>query len=96
MALVNYVAMLASHEFAGLLHYRITQPTLYTNAFAISVLESEPALNRTLTAQELTWLGELITGLDNADFTANDFEKGSIMLKSQWITPARFLEGLGF
>lgn len=95
MALEDFVDEVASHQFADLLHFRVTQPVLVTNALAISILESQPALNRTLTSEELGFLSTLIAELNAGNFTARDFEAASRLLEANWITQAQFLAVLG-
>ena len=95
MALEDFVNELASHEFAHLLHLRVTKPGLVSNSLAISILESEPALDRVLTSEELGFLSTLIAELNAGNFTARDFEAVAVLQRSRWITPAQFLAVLG-
>ena len=91
----EFVDELASHQFADLLLLRIEDPALVTNARAIAILESAPALNRPLTSQELGWLSTLITKLTAGDFTFRKFEGTMRMLEAEWITVAEFKVVLG-
>ncbi len=95
MAIEDFILELPSHQFTDLLHFRMTQPSVVTNAKAIAVLESVDALDRTLTTEELGWLSDLITKLNAGDFTARDFEAASRMLENNWATPAEFKALLG-
>ena len=95
MAIEDFILELPSHQFTDLIHFRMTQPGLVTNAKAIAVLESVHALNRTLTSEELGWLGDLVTKLNAGDFTARDFEAASRMFETFWITSAEFKALLG-
>ena len=95
MTLEDFVNELASHEFAHLLHLRVTKQALFTNALAISILESKPALDRKLTSQELVFLSTLILKLNAGNFTVRDFEAVAVLQRARWITPALFLSALG-
>ena len=88
MALEDFVLELSSHQFGAVLHF--WQLGSLTQAQAKSIVESPRALNRTLTAQELTWLGTLKAGLVAGDFTAREFEAAAMLLEADWIDVAEF------
>jgi len=95
MTLADFVTEIASHQFTAVLHFNLTQPLNMTNAQAITILEGPTMLDRVLTAQELTWLGELQTGLTTPTFTAGDFEAAQLLLETGAISQAEFLTLLG-
>ncbi len=95
MALVDFVSELASHQFTDLLHFRETRPGVISNSLAISILESEQALDRSLSSQEEGWLGDMLAGLIAGDFTARDLEAAQRLLEAGWITQSQFLAVLG-
>ncbi len=101
MAIADFINELSSHQFTDLLHFRVTQPGLVSNAKATSIMESEAALDRKMTAQEESWLGTLVAKLEAPPpaapgfFTARDFEAAARLLEANWITQAEFLLLLG-
>jgi len=95
MALEDFIHELPSHQLADLVHFRVTKPGIITNAIAISILEGSEFLNRTMTSQELGWLGELVSGLSAGDFSIRDFEAAARLFE-KGITKAQFLALLGF
>lgn len=95
MALEDFVNELASHQFADLLHFHVSQPTRVTGALARSILESRPAMNRTLTTAERGFLSTLVAELNAGNFTVRDFEAAARLLEANWITQAQFRAVLG-